>query len=283
MRGRFDLHIHTTASDGMLEPEDVVREAARAGLGCIAVTDHDSDRGVRPAQAEGRRLGIPVIAGAEFTAEYPGELHILAYGMALDSGAWKAFSAEQRARRAERNTRMLERIDALGLDIPEALRPWNVPGEYGRMHMALGLVETGCASSVQDAFDRYLGIGAPAYVKRRKFAPAEIIAAVKEAEGFAVLAHPGRMGEPRGKLREIVLELKRDGLEGLEAFYPLHGPEEAAFFRELAESAGLVCTYGSDWHGFDKPGLAQGFDGFDIPESTYDWLEGLISRAGGCV
>lgn len=310
MRGRFDLHIHTTASDGLLSPEEVVRRAAGAGLMCVAVTDHDTCAGVARAREEGRRLGLPVVAGAEFTAEHAGELHILGYGMAMESDAWKAFSAAQRGRRAERNSRMLEGMEALGLDIPEEYRPWNVPGEYGRMHMALGLVAAGFAKDVQDAFDRYLGIGRPAYVRRRKFTAAEIISAIAKAGGAAVLAHPGRMGEQRpkdaaspgrmgkqrlkdatgpgrmGEQRErmtgLVSELKVQGLAGIEAFYPSHSPEEAARYRELAGREGLVCTYGSDWHGHDRAGLACGFDDFDIPERTYEWLESLISSTGGC-
>jgi predicted metal-dependent phosphoesterase TrpH len=281
VRGRFDLHLHTTASDGLLAPEEVVRRAAGAGLMCIAVTDHDTCAGVARAREEGEKLGLPVIAGAEFSAEHAGELHILCYGMAMGSPAWEAFSKEQRKRRMERNTVMLERMDAMGLDIPEEFRPWNLPGEYGRMHMAQGLVEAGYASDVQDAFDRYLGPGKPAYMKRRKFTAEEIISAVKKAEGSAVLAHPGRMGMGRERMAGLVSELKEQGLAGLEAFYPSHTLEEAAYYRELAESEGLVCTYGSDWHGHDRAGLAYGFDEFDIPESTYEWLD-LISGMGGC-
>jgi predicted metal-dependent phosphoesterase TrpH len=281
VRGRFDLHLHTTASDGLLAPEEVVRRAAEAGLVCIAVTDHDTCAGVAHAREEGRKLGLPVVAGAEFSAEHAGELHILGYGMAMLSPAWEAFSTEQRGRRAERNTLMLDRIEALGLDIPEEYRPWNVPGEYGRMHMALGLVAAGFASDVQDAFDRYLGISAPAHVRRRKFTAGEIISAVKAAEGFAVLAHPGRMGLAPERMAGLVSELKEQGLFGVEAFYPSHSREEAAYYTELADGLGLVCTYGSDWHGHDRSGLAYGFHDFEIPESTYEWLD-LISDMGGC-
>ena len=96
-----------------------------------------------------------------------------------------------------------------------------------------------------------------------------------------MLAHPGRLEAGREQLAVLVAELGEQGLAGLEAFYPSHSPEEAAFYRELAESAGLVCTYGSDWHGFDRAGLACGFDGFDIPGGTYEWLENLASRTGG--
>lgn len=281
MRGKFDLHMHTTASDGQLEPGEVVRRAKEAGLQCIAITDHDTAAGVEAAREEGHKLALTVLTGVELTAEFPGELHLLGYGMDLESTGWKTFAAEQRRRRAERNTLMLERMDALGLDLPEEYRPWSIPGEYGRIHMAVGLVQTGHAESIRDAFDQYLGYGSPAYVKRRKFSSQEIIAAVQAAGGCAVLAHPGRIGISQDRISALVQELARQGLEGIEAFYPTHTPEETALFQDLAQSSGLVCTYGSDWHGFDMAGLAKGYERFDIPDSTYSWLDNMVTKGGG--
>lgn len=281
MRGRFDLHLHTTASDGLLTPEQVVRAAAEAGLVCIAVTDHDTTAGVERVRAEGERLALPVIPGAELAADYGSELHILGYGMDIRSEAWQAFAREQQARRAERNSRMLDRLEELGLALPEEYRPWNVQGEYGRMHMALGLVQAGHAKDVRQAFERYLGHGRPAYVKRRKFAAKELIAAIGTAGGEAVLAHPGRTGMSLQETGKLIEELRAHGLCGVEAYYPSHEPEEALYYAKLAAGAGLVCTYGSDWHGFAGEGPAVGFDSFQIPDGTYIWLEGLLKKAGG--
>jgi 3',5'-nucleoside bisphosphate phosphatase len=281
MRVRFDLHLHTTASDGLLQPEEVVRRAAACGLFCIAVTDHDTTAGVEKAREEGRKLGLPVLPGAELAADFGSELHILGYGMDIASQAWRTFASEQQSRRAERNSRMLDKMDELGLTLPEEYRPWNVPGEYGRMHMALGLVQAGYAQSVQQAFAEYLGHGAPAYVKRRKFASTELIAAIKAASGEAVLAHPGRIGSGLAETGRLIKELRGQGLDGVEAFYPSHEPEEAAYYAKMAAEAGLVCTYGSDWHGYGEEGPAQGFDGFDIPDATVTWLNSLLRKSGG--
>jgi 3',5'-nucleoside bisphosphate phosphatase len=281
MRGRFDLHLHTTASDGLLSPGELVARAKADGLVCIAVTDHDTTAGVGQARACGARLGLPVIAGAELAAEYHTELHILGYGMDIGSSAWQAFAAEQQKRRAERNRIMLGRIKELGLDLSEEFLPENVPGEYGRMHMALGLVQAGHAQSVQQAFDCYLGHGAAAYVKRRKFGSAELISAIKAAGGCAVLAHPGRMQAGREELKRLVCELEAQGLIGIEAFYPLHDVEETRFYAKLAGDAGMICTYGSDWHGFNEEGPAAGFEDFSIPDETYAWLDDLVWRIGG--
>jgi predicted metal-dependent phosphoesterase TrpH len=179
--------------------------------------------------------------------------------MDIDSPAWRAFAAEQQQRRAERNLMMLEKLGKLGLTLPEEYQPSRVPGEYGRMHMALGLRQAGYVSDVQQAFDLYLGHRAPAYVKRRKFASAELIRAVKAAGGEAVLAHPGRMEADGAEMERLVFSLKEEGLVGIEAYYPLHAPEESQNYAALGRKAGLVCTYGSDWHGLDESALASGF------------------------
>lgn len=281
MGGKFDLHLHTKASDGRLEPEEVAARAAAQGLMCIAITDHDTTNGVKRAQAAGKALGLPVIPGVELTAEYGTELHLLGYGMDIHSPAWAGFAAEQQRRRAQRNTLMLDRLDELGLTIPEEFKPWNVQGEYGRVHMALGLIEAGHTESIQQAFDRWLGIGAAAYIKRRKFSHEEIIAAVNAAGGQAVLAHPGRMGISHEEIARLVNDLAREGLAGIEVFYPLHSADEADFYAGLADENGLVCTFGSDWHGRTGVTLAQGFESFVIPDSTYAWLEGLLPATGG--
>jgi predicted metal-dependent phosphoesterase TrpH len=280
MGGAFDLHLHTNASDGLLEPGEVVRRAAEAGLIAIAVTDHDTTGGVERAQAEGTRLGLPVIAGAEFSADSGMELHILGYGMDIASPAYLVFVEEQKARRRERNARMLARLSELGFELPDEYMPGGVPGEYGRKHMALGMESAGYVTDTQQAFDDYLSIGAPAYVKRRKFTAGELIAAIRASGGQAVLAHPGRMGMGTDRLEALVNDLHREGLAGIEAFYPSHSRQEAEAYRRLAEGLGLVCTYGSDWHGYDRSGLAHGFHEFVIPQDTYDWLNALTGAGG---
>ncbi len=278
--GVFDLHLHTTASDGLLSPEAVVQAAAQAGLIAIAITDHDTAGGVARAQAEGRRLGLPVIAGVELSAEAECSMHILGLGVDIESPAYQAFMQEQKARRRERNEEMLKRMAGQGFHLPEDCLPQGVPGEYGRKHMAIGMVKAGYSPDIADAFQRFLGRGCPCYVNRRKFSPAELIAAVNGSGGQAVLAHPGRMGLEDSQLAPIVTRLKDEGLAGLEAFYSLHTVEQAEAYRAMADGLGLVCSYGSDWHGYGEPTLAMGFERFDIPERTLQWLNGLI-RAGG--
>ncbi len=279
MKRRFDLHVHTTASDGTLEPEEVVVRAVSAGLWCVAVTDHDTAEGVDRAMDAGRRLGLPVIPGAEFSAQFDGELHILGYGLDPHSTGWAAFIAEQQKRRLERNEGMLKRLEALGLALPAEYLPSTVSGTYGRMHMARGLMAMGAVATPKEAFERYLMHGAKAYVPRRKFTSQELLAAIAACGGQAVLAHPGRIGLGQWELRALVGELVGLGLTGLEVYYPSHSTDEMHFFAALAQEMNLVCTYGSDWHG-QEAGLAARFGDFTLPERTYQWIASLLERGG---
>lgn len=274
MSRRFDLHLHTTASDGRLTPEEVLSAAAAVGLQCLAITDHDTTDAVDRAVAAGKPLGLPVIPGAEFSAEFEGELHILGYGIDIHSAGYGAFIARQQRRREERNAMMLARLGELGITLPQEFLPQSAPGTYGRMHMARGMVAAGVVETTQQAFERYLGHGAPAYVYRRKFSAQELIGAIRACGGQAVLAHPGRMELGQHALRALVKELTTLGLAGLEVFYPTHSGEEITFYTALAAEHRLVCTYGSDWHGGDSR-IAARFEDFSIPEQTYQWIEEL--------
>ncbi len=280
MTDLFDLHLHTNASDGALSPEDVVRAAARLGLKAIAITDHDSTAGVESAQAEGRRLGLPVISGAEFSAAFDGELHILGYGLDLHSSAYLDFQAGQQRRREERNGHMLEKLRSLGVYLPAQHLPASAPGVYGRVHMARGMVAAGYVSSMDEAFRRYLGYGRSAYVARRRFESAEIIASIMQSGGQAVLAHPGRMGLQQSDMAALVVRLRGQGLAGIEAFYPTHTDDDVAFYTRLAADAALVCTYGSDCHWRSGEMAAQAFGRFPIASATYAWLDTLVRGCG---
>lgn len=278
MTGPFDLHLHTTASDGILPPEDVVFQAAALGLCAIAITDHDTTGAVERAQQAGRQAGLPVIAGAEFTAAFDGELHILGYGMDLRSPAYQQFQQEQQRRREQRNKLMLQKLEELGLRLPQEFLPENAPGVYGRVHVARGLMASGAVSSVQEAFDCYLRYGGPAYAPRQKFSSQELIDHIRQSGGCAVLAHPGRMNLSADTMRALVQRLCTEGLSGIETWYPTHTDEEVLFFTQLAAEHGLVCTYGSDSHGRGGETIAQGFDRFSIAPATYGWLEALAGR-----
>ena len=181
--GLMDLHTHSACSDGDRAPAALVESAAQSGVGLLALTDHDSVRGVPEAVAAGRRLGLPVVPGVEMSNEFPQELHILGLGVDVENPALLAELAAAQERRRARGRLILERLCALGADA----RPYLAAPEAAatRVHIALALVSGGFAADVKDAFARYIGRGAPAYVALPRPAPARVIALISGAGGSA--------------------------------------------------------------------------------------------------
>lgn len=240
-----DLHAHSTASDGLVEPAGVVEAAARAGLAALALTDHDTVDGVPAARAAGERLGVRVVAGAELSA-YLGKEEIHLLGLHLDDvDAMAAALARFRDDRVARAERMVEKLNALGVAVTmDAVQQEAAGGAVGRPHVARAVVAAGGARDVREAFDRYLGNGKPANVEKPRLEAREAIRLVHEAGGIAVWAHPG----PDGR-RDKVEPLVAAGLDGLEVLHPRHGAEDEARLGALTEFFGLVSSGGSDWHG----------------------------------
>jgi len=245
---RFDLHTHTRASDGLLSPRELVVLAKRRSLAGIAVTDHDTVDGLGEALTTSEEEGYPVIPGVELTTDYDRfEVHILAYFIDHRHPELRARLAEVTHDRLARAEEMVARLNALGYHLAwEAVRA-RANGPYiGRPHLVRALVETGVIprEKAEDFFRAYLVPGAPAYVPHRELATEEAIRLALAAGGVPVLAHPGRMGNPK-----LIPRLVAVGLVGLETDYPLHSAQETAFYRRLASTYGLVPTGGSDFHG----------------------------------
>ncbi|MHB0913222.1 MAG: PHP domain-containing protein [Armatimonadota bacterium] len=245
---KADLHVHTTASDGTLSPEEVVREAARLGLGGIGITDHDSVQGVAPALAEGERVGVTVVPGIEINTDYAdSELHILGYWIETESPALQAHLRTLREAREERGRMMVEKLNELGCRVSfERVREL-AGGVIGRPHVARAIVEAGCTRDMNGAFGRFLVRGAPAYIPRYKITPFEAVRIIREAGGVAVLAHPGNTGHD-----EVIPELVEAGMRGIEVYHTDHNRVKTARYRRLAQQLGLIATGGSDFHG---PGM----------------------------
>ncbi len=245
----LDLHLHSVHSDGTQSPEWVVQQAAVNQAELIALTDHDTFSGVAAAQAEGRRRAVHVIAGVEMSVSDPalGELHVLGYvpqGPQLaDLEAQLTTYRNERESRAERT---VERLGVLGLDIDyESVLRLADGAAIGRPHIARALVNAGHVESVQEAFDRYLHNGGPAYVARTLLSLRDSVAMIHHAGGFASLAHPTRYPEPE----QAVLAFAASGGDGVEIYYRRDGPDTVANGEQLAQRLGLIPTVGSDFHG----------------------------------
>jgi predicted metal-dependent phosphoesterase TrpH len=257
----IDLHVHTNMSDGTFSPEEVVGLALQKGLQAIAITDHDTVAGVRRAQAEGLKLGVDVIAGVEISTQWPqGILHILGYFIDPEQSALLDVLDTLRADRKNRVDEIVARLNDHSLAITaQEVNDEAVGGVPGRPHVASLLVRKGHVNTVQDAFDRFLGRGAPAYVPKKKLPPEQALQVIVRAGGLAVLAHPYSLYEPNvDRLEDMVRELMRQGLQGIEAHCPKHTPEQTAQFLALAEKLGLAVSGGTDFHGKVKPDIELG-------------------------
>lgn len=246
-----DLHTHTTASDGTQSPAANVQMAFDAGLGAIAITDHDTVSGVAEALLAGHELGIEVIPGVEISTVANGQdIHVLGYYMDIHNEQFLQRLASLRETRDTRNNMIIERLQQLGLDITMAEVLWEVENikskgdTVGRPHIAAVLLNKGYVSSISEAFDRYLGTGAAAYANPPRIEPATAIGWIQEAGGKAILAHPGIYHDDA-----LVEAIVHQGLDGIEVYHSDHTPEDEAKYLSLAQRSGLLITAGSDFHG----------------------------------
>lgn len=272
-----DLHIHSTASDGSFSPREVVTMARDRSLKAVALTDHDTIDGVAEAIQTGEQLGIEVIPGIEISAYFPaGTMHILGYFIDYRQPSFNHQLQVLKQAREERNPRIVEKLNRLGMSIswPEILQV-SGGGQIGRPHIARVLVNRGYVKDQQEAFDRYLGQGAAAYVPKFRLPPAEAMALIKQAKGIPVLAHPFTLGlTSLEQLKLQLQDLQALGLAGLEVYYPEHSPALQSGYLGLARELGLLVTGGSDFHGAIKPGIELG-RGPHQRYLTYDLVRGL--------
>lgn len=276
----FDLHLHTTASDGTMSPAELVRYAKEKGLRVIAITDHDTIEGLREGIQEGHKEGVEVIPGVELSADAPtGTMHLLGYYIdpACSELADKLRVLQQA--RMERNLKMVEKLRGLGIPM-ELSEVKEAPehGQIGRPHFAYTMVQKGYAQNIQDAFDRYLGKGRPAYVEKFRFSPEEAMHFIRKAGGITVLAHPFTLNQPQPEdLDALIGELKGKGLDGIEVYYPEHSDGQRRLYRSLAQKYGLVISGGSDFHGLTKDEVDLG-ESYGDRELTYDLVEAIKAR-----
>lgn len=244
----IDLHLHTTASDGLLAPAALVARAAACGLSTIAVTDHDTTAGLAEAAAGAARQSIRLVNGVEITAiENSRDVHMLAYFVEPSKPAFVDFLQAQRRDRLERVRQIAERLADLGCPIDaESLiaSAASTARSVGRPGIADTLVAGGYAQNRDDAFARFLADGAAAFVPRRGPRPEAVIAEVHRAGGVVSLAHPGLT-----KMDSIIPRLAAAGLASLEVRHSDHDAAAEDRYRRMAEQLGLAVSGGSDFHG----------------------------------
>jgi predicted metal-dependent phosphoesterase TrpH len=278
----IDLHSHTDQSDGTFTPEELVAEAKRIGLTALAITDHDTFRGYDMALPFAQRSGLELICGIELSTKFGGaSIHLLSYFPVQPPTAefrgWLDFLL---ASRRDRNRRLIEKLQALGVQI--TLEEVEQKGRTltARPHFARALVEKGYASDIQDAFDKYLDESAKGYVQRQEVPIEEAIQRVIAAGGVASMAHPVRVAKNNwDTLAKYVGSMSHMGMQAIEVFHSDHTPENVAYYQSLASKFGLGVTGGSDFHGGNKPyiSLGTGLRGnLNVPDSVLDGLKSLV-------
>lgn len=254
----LDLHIHTTASDGSLTPTQVVQLARKKGFSLIAVTDHDTMGGVAEALEAGKKYNIDVVPGVEISSGVTLEVHMLGYGMSPDHPVMKAMMEDMRAARVERMERIIENLQKMGVPITVEEVEAVAGGAIGRPHIAQVLIAHGLVPDVRTAFREYIGVGAKAYVERRKMTSEQVIANIRDAGGVPVLAHGGLLRISEVELNQWIDSMAKKGLMGLECYHNAHTPQMERLLRAAAERNGLLVTGGSDFHGASRPDVEMG-------------------------
>ncbi len=284
LMGYVDLHLHTTASDGVLSPSGVVRYAKAKGLQAIAITDHDTIEGCEEGLSEGERIGFEVIPGIEISAEYSsGSMHILGFFLDIHHPLLNERLEYLQKARAERNPKMVARLNQLGIEVTyEEVLKASGGGQVGRPHFANVLLEKKVVKSFQEAFDRFLKKGAPAYVDKLRFTSKEALHFINEAGGVAVLAHPNTLGvNGYSELEKLIVRLADEGLKGIEVYYPEHSAVEVAQYKTLADRYSLVSTGGTDYHGIEKNELdiGVGRGEMKLPYSIVEKIKAVRNRS----
>jgi len=242
----IDLHIHTKFSDGTLSPEQVVNKAIQLNLSAIAITDHDTTEGIYPALKKAKSTSLEVIPGIELSTHYSEqEVHILGYYFDYQGAYINNILKKLQQKRVDRAKKIVEKLNQLGIEISyERVRTIASGPSIGRPHIAEAMIEKHYVNSMKEAFDKFIGEDAPAYVHRAKLTPFEAINIIKQANGIPVLAHPGLL-----KDQSIIYDLIDNGIMGLEVYHSKHDENQTEYYIKVASENGLLMTGGSDSHG----------------------------------
>ncbi len=276
----IDLHSHSTVSDGTDSPTEILRLASDVGLNALALSDHDTLDHLDEASTAADRFGVRLIPACEISCEVgdraPGTMHLLVYFLDDPNGPLGSRLAAVQDSRDNRNTNIVKRLNELGVEITidEVLEVAG-DGTVGRPHIADVLMARGHVESVQEAFDRWLAKGQPAYVERLRLGPEESIELAHTGNAVTSIAHPTTLGFEDDDLESFIAEMAAVGLDALECVYSRYTPEQRTSFSDLAGRHGLAVTGGSDYHGTYKPGVRLGVGEGDlaVPDELLTALE----------
>jgi 3',5'-nucleoside bisphosphate phosphatase len=279
MANVVDLHTHSTASDGIYSPTELLRLAAEAGLKVQALTDHDSTNGLEEATQAAQTHGIELIPGIEINTDVKGgEVHVLGYYIEYQRPEFQSVLKTLRDARVRRGQRMVELLNEQGLNISWERVREIAQGSVGRPHIAEALMEKGYVKSIEEAFDKYIGAGRPGYVPRYKLAPQDAIRLIASANGLPVMAHPITL-PGLDELRKWLPDLIAAGMVGLEVYYGPYTPEQVQDLLTIANEHRLIPTGGSDYHG---PGIhPTPLGGRYVPYESVERLKAAAAQRHG--
>ncbi|HLI89340.1 MAG TPA: PHP domain-containing protein [Ktedonobacteraceae bacterium] len=279
MTNYIDLHTHSTASDGIYSPTELLERAKAVGLRVLALTDHDSTGGLEEAAGAARALDIDFIPGIEINTDVSGgEVHVLGYFLEYQRPAFQSVLQVLRDARVRRGQRMVELLNQEGLHISWERVREIAQGAVGRPHVAKALLEAGYVSSIGEAFDKYIGTGGPAYVPRYKLTPEDAVRLIASANGLPVMAHPIEL-PGLDELRDWLPGLCEAGMVGLETYYGPYTADQERALRALADEYNLIPTGGTDFHG---PGIhPTPLGGRPVPHEAVERLKAAAAERRG--
>ncbi|HUP40126.1 MAG TPA: PHP domain-containing protein [Vicinamibacterales bacterium] len=269
----IDLHLHTTASDGLCEPTVLVDLAWRAGIRTMSVTDHDTTAALSEVERAATASGIAFVNGIEITAVHDGrDVHMLGYFFNRDDEALAAFLEQQRADRVRRVGEMIDKLADLGKPVDRAalMAPRARGKSIGRPMVAHALVKAGHVLDTRQAFDQLIGEGRPAFIRRCGPSPTDVISIINRAGGVASVAHPFLL-----KRDDLIPDMISAGLTAVEAFHSEHDAAATEHYLTFAERNGIVVSGGSDYHG-EKERRKAAFGTIGLPQDRFDQLKSRV-------
>jgi predicted metal-dependent phosphoesterase TrpH len=279
MPNYIDLHTHSTASDGIYSPTELLQRAKSIGLRILALTDHDTTGGLEEAAQAAAKLDIDFLPGIEINTDIAGgEVHVLGYFPEYQRPPFQAVLKVLRDARERRGQRMVELLNEQGINVSWERVRTLAEGAVGRPHVAKALLEAGYVQTIGEAFDKYIGTGCYAYVPRYRLTPEDAVHLIASANGLPVMAHPAEL-PGLAELRNWLPGLKEAGMVGLETYYGPYTTEDEQALRALADEYDLIPTGGTDFHG---PGIhPTPLGGRYVPFETVERLKAASAQRRG--